>query len=142
MPCLSWGRQKRKCEGESNKRTETWNNLELHKLTLPHLIESRERTFMWCVASVPALWGQFVFPRISLYGRGHIQWPLELIFFDEEPEVCRSTHAQSTWVSLSLCEVEEKTWGCILSVSVVDCHGLVLSAKPEEPTGVKERKRD
>ncbi len=41
--------------------------------------------------------------------------------------------------SRSLCEVEEKTRGCIFSVSVVDCHGLVLSAKPEEPRGVKER---
>lgn len=43
--------------------------------------------------------------------------------------------------SLSLCKVEEKTRECILSVSVVDCPGLVLSAKPEEPRGTKEEEK-
>lgn len=43
--------------------------------------------------------------------------------------------------SLSLCKVEENTRGCILSVSVVDCPGLVLSAKPEEPRGTNEEKK-
>jgi len=44
--------------------------------------------------------------------------------------------------SLSFCKVEGNTRGCILSVSVVDCPGLVLSAKPEEPGGTDEGKDD
>lgn len=73
--------------------------LELHKLTLPHLTER------WSVHSCDVL-SPFQPCEISLYSQASVcmeedtEWPLELIFSDEEPEVCRNTHAQSTWVSL------------------------------------------
>lgn len=69
---------------------------------------------------------QSVRKRMRTVGTGSLMWSRSL----------QEVLAVNMSLSLSLCVLEEKTCGSILSVSVVDCPDLVLSAKPEEPVAI------